>query len=454
MTSLADTFSALLEQKKYQAIRDVLVTMNAADIESIFEDLPSETLPIFFRLLPKELAAETFVEMDPEEQEMLIKGFSDSELSEVLSELYADDAADLVEEMPANVVKRILKQADPDLRAAINELLKYPEDSAGSIMTTEMVTLRPAMTVAEAIKRIRRVGFDKETVYNCYITDDARHLIGTITIRTLILAEDDALVRDLMNTNVISVTTMEDQETTAETLAKYDFTALPVVDGENRLVGIVTVDDAIDVIKEEATEDMERMAAILPSDKPYLRTAVWDIWSKRIPWLLLLMVSATFTSMILSTFETALAAQGALLLFIPMLMDTGGNSGSQASVTVIRGLSLGEVEPADVLSVIWKETRVSLLCGVSLAVVCFGKVLLVDRLLMHNPEVTISVAIVVCCTMILTILAAKLIGCSLPLLAKKIGLDPAVCASPFITTIVDALSLLIYFAIASALLHL
>ncbi len=454
MASLADTFSVLLKQKKYAAIRDVLVTMNAADIESIFEDLPSETLPFFFRLLPKELAAETFVEMDPEEQEMLIKGFSDSELREVLNELYADDAADLVEEMPANVVKRILKQADPDLRAAINELLKYPEDSAGSIMTTEMVTLRPLMTVAEAIKRIRRVGFDKETVYNCYITDDARHLIGTITIRALILAEEDSLVRDLMNTNVISVNTLEDQEATAEALAKYDFTALPVVDGENRLVGIVTVDDAIDVIKEEATEDIERMAAILPSDKPYLRTAAWDIWSKRIPWLLLLMISATFTSMILSTFESALAAQGALLLFIPMLMDTGGNSGSQASVTVIRGLSLGEVEPADVLAVIWKETRVSLLCGVSLAVVCFGKVILVDRMLMHNPEVTVTVALVVCLTMILTILVAKLIGCSLPLLAKKIGLDPAVCASPFITTIVDALSLLIYFAIASGLLRL
>ena len=312
MASLETALSALLEEKKYATARDILITMNGADIESVFEELPEETLPLLFRLLPKELAAEVFVEMDPEEQEMLIKGFSDSELKEVVDELYADDAADLVEEMPANVVKRILKTADPDLRKTINELLKYPEDSAGSIMTTEMVTLRPAMTVAEAIKRIRRTGFDKETVYNCYITDDQRHLIGTITIRTLILAEEDDLISDLMEENVISVGTLADQETAAEMLARYDFTALPVVDQENRLVGIVTVDDAIDVLKEEATEDIERMAAILPSDKPYLRTGVFSIWTNRIPWLLLLMVSATFTSMILSSFENALAAQSAL----------------------------------------------------------------------------------------------------------------------------------------------
>ena len=454
MYMLADTITSLLQDKKYGTIRDVLSTMNGPDVESVFEDLSSDRLPLLFRLLPKELAAETFIEMDSEEQELLIQGFSDSELKEVVDELYADDAADLVEEMPANVVKRILKQATPELRATINELLKYPEDSAGSIMTTEMVTLRPAMTVSEAIKRIRRVGFDKETVYNCYITDDKRHLIGTITIRTLILADEDSLLRDLMIDNVISIGTLEDQEAAAEMLAKYDFTALPVVDGENRLVGIVTVDDAIDVLKEEATEDIERMAAILPSDKPYLRTSVWSIWQKRIPWLLLLMVSATFTSMILSSFETALAAQSALLLFIPMLMDTGGNCGSQASVTVIRGLSLGEVEPSDVFSVIWKEVRVAVLCGVSLSVICFCKVMLVDRLLMNNPEVTVLVTLSVCLTMIVTVLAAKLIGCTLPLLAKKIGLDPAVCASPFITTIVDALGLLIYFVIASLLLHL
>lgn len=454
MATLETTLTALLEEKKYKSIRDILVTMNGADVEAVFEELPVETLPLLFRLLPKELAAEAFVEMDPEEQAMLIKGFSDSELKEVVDELYADDAADLVEEMPANMVKRILKQADPELRKTINELLKYPEDSAGSIMTTEMVTLRPNMTVEDAIKRIRRTGFDKETVYNCYITDDARHLIGTISIRTLILAEDDELVRDLMADKVISVGTLEDQETAAETLAKYDFTALPVVDRENRLVGIVTVDDAIDVIKEEATEDMERMAAMMPSDKPYLRTGALTIFMNRIPWLLLLMVSATFTSMILSTFEASLAAQAALLLFIPMLMDTGGNSGSQASVTVIRSLSLGDVEPSDVLSVVWKEIRVALLCGVSLAAVCFGKVMLVDRLLMRNPEVTLTVALTVCLTLAVTVLASKLVGCTLPLLAKKIRLDPAVCASPFITTIVDALSLLIYFGLAKALLHL
>ncbi len=452
MASLETALYALLAEKKYNTARDILITMNGADIESVFEELPEESLPLLFRLLPKELAAEVFVEMDPEEQELLIRGFSDSELKEVMDELYADDAADLVEEMPANVVKRILKQSDPELRKTINELLKYPEDSAGSIMTTEMVTLRPEMTVEDAIKRIRRTGFDKETVYNCYITDDQRHLIGTLSIRTLILAEDDELVRDLMEENVISVNTLEDQENTAEMLAKYDFTAMPVVDGENRLVGIVTVDDAIDVLKEEATEDIERMAAILPSDKPYLRTGTIALWQGRIPWLLLLMVSATFTSMILSTFETALAAQGALLLFIPMLMDTGGNSGSQSSVTVIRALSLGDLEPGDVLQVVWKELRVALLCGVTLAIVCFGKVMLIDRLLMHNPEVTSMVALAVCTTMLITILVAKLVGCTLPLLAKKIGLDPAVCASPFITTIVDALSLLVYFAVASTLL--
>ena len=454
MASLETALSALLAEKKYATARDTLITMNGADIESVFEELPEESLPLLFRLLPKELAAEVFVEMDPEEQELLIKGFSDSELKEVVDELYADDAADLVEEMPANVVKRILKTADPDLRKTINELLKYPEDSAGSIMTTEMVTLRPAMTVAEAIKRIRRTGFDKETVYNCYITDDQRHLIGTITIRTLILAEEDDLISDLMEENVISVGTLADQETAAEMLARYDFTALPVVDQENRLVGIVTVDDAIDVLKEEATEDIERMAAILPSDKPYLRTGVLSIWSNRIPWLLLLMVSATFTSMILSSFENALAAQSALLLFIPMLMDTGGNSGSQASVTIIRSLSLGDVEPRDMGEVIWKEVRVALLCGLTLGLVCFGKVMLIDRLLMHNPEVTVSVALVVCLTMAATILCAKLVGCTLPILAKLVKLDPAVCASPFITTIVDALSLLIYFAVASGLLKL
>ena len=448
------TILALLEEKKYQTLKDVLVTMEPADIAAVFEELEEDRIPLLFRLLPKETAAETFAELEPEWQELLIRGFSDTELSEVVNELYVDDAVDLVEEMPANVVKRILKTADPDLRKTINELLKYPEDSAGSIMTTEMVTLRPLMTVGEAIKRIRRTGIDKETVYNCYITDDARHLIGTVSIRSLILAEDDELVRDIMEENVISVNTLEDQETTAEMMAKYDFTALPVVDKEHRLVGIVTVDDAIDVIKEEATEDIERMAAILPSDKPYLRTGVFSIWSNRIPWLLLLMVSATFTSMILSSFENALAAQSALLLFIPMLMDTGGNSGSQASVTIIRSLSLGDVEPGDIGSVIWKEMRVALLCGLSLGLVCFGKVMLIDRLLMHNPEVTVSVALVVCLTMAATILCAKLVGCTLPIIAKLVRLDPAVCASPFITTIVDALSLLIYFAIASSLLKL
>ena len=431
MASLETALSALLEEKKY-----------------------ATALPLLFRLLPKELAAEVFVEMDPEEQEMLIKGFSDSELKEVVDELYADDAADLVEEMPANVVKRILKTADPDLRKTINELLKYPEDSAGSIMTTEMVTLRPAMTVAEAIKRIRRTGFDKETVYNCYITDDQRHLIGTITIRTLILAEEDDQISELMEENVISVGTLADQETAAEMLARYDFTALPVVDQENRLVGIVTVDDAIDVLQEEVTEDIEKMAAIMPSEKTYLRSTPWDLFRHRIPWLMLLMVSATFTGMILNSFENALAAQVVLTIFIPMLMDTGGNSGSQASVTVIRALSLDELEFSDVVRVIWKEIGTAVLCGAALAVVCFGKIMLIDRMLMGNTDVTVGVAAVVCITMALTVLVAKVVGCTLPMFAKKLGFDPAVMASPFITTIVDALSLLVYFGIATALLKL
>ena len=451
--SLQKTLTMLLDEKKYHSLRDILSTMNPADIAAIFDDLDQARLPLLFRLLPKELAAETFVEMEPEAQELLIQGFSDSELKEVIDELYVDDAVDIVEEMPANVVQRILTQAEPDMRKQINEILRYPEDSAGSIMTTEYVSLRPNMTVEEAILRIRRTGIDKETIYTCYVLSADRTLQGIVTVKDLLLAEsDDTEIKEIMTENVISVTTQDDQEEVAKMFSKYNFLALPVVDTEKRMVGIVTFDDAMDVMEEEATEDMEIMAAMTPSEKSYLKSTPFDLYKHRIPWLMLLMVSATFTGLIITHFESALAAQVALTAFIPMLMDTGGNSGSQSSVTVIRALSLGEIEFSDLPRVVWKEIRTAVLCGISLAAACFAKIMLVDRLMLGNKDVTCLVALVVCATMALTVLVAKVIGCVLPMLAKKVGFDPAVMASPFITTIVDALSLLIYFGIASVLL--
>lgn len=451
--TISETIKVLLEEKKFRTLRDILTTMNAADLAVLFEELQDEKITFLFRMLPKELAAETFVEMDEDTQEMLIHSFSDSELKEIVDELYVDDAVDIIEEMPANVVKRIIRQADPQTRKEINELLKYPEDSAGSIMTTEFVTLRPKMTAEEAIKRIRRTGIDKETIYTCYVADDKTgKLSGIISIRTLLVAEDDDVVEDLMETNVISVNTLDDQEDVAHLFNKYNFLALPVVDTENRLVGIVTVDDAIDVMEEETTEDMQKMAAITPTDKPYLKVGVFETWKSRIPWLLVLMISATFTGMIITFYEDALATSVVLSAFIPMLMDTGGNSGSQASVTVIRSLSLGEISFKDVPKIIFKESRVALLCGVVLAIANFAKMLLVDNLLMGNPAVTIPVILVVCLTLIVTVFVAKIIGCTLPLLAKKVGFDPAVMASPFITTLVDAISLFVYFQIATHLL--
>lgn len=445
MISLEVMIQSLLEDKKYTTLKDVLTTMNAADIAAVSEDLPKSALPRLFRLLPKELAADAFVEMHADLQQLLIDGFSDAELRAVISEMFVDDAADLVEEMPANVVSRILLQADPEKRRMINEILQYPEDSAGSIMTTEYVSLRPGMTVREALERIRRIGVNKASIDTCFVVDDKRRLIGSVTLRELILTEEQTTVSDLVESSVIYVTTTEDQESVAAQFAKYDLTAIPVVDGEERLVGIVTVDDAVDVLVEEATEDMEKMAAITPSDKPYLKTTVWQLWYRRIPWLLLLMISATFTGMIITGFEDALAAVVVLTAYIPMLMDTGGNCGSQASVSVIRSLSLGDVEFRDVLKVLWKEFRVSLLCGLTLAAVGFLKFMLLDR-------VGLNVAAVVSLTLLLTVVVAKVVGCTLPLLAKRIGFDPAVCASPFITTIVDAISLLIYFGIAMVLL--
>ena len=450
--TVESTLQALLADKKYATIRDILITMNPSDIASVFDELEEERLPLLFRLLPKELAAETFVEMDPDAQELLIRGFSDSELREVLDELYVDDAVDIVEEMPANVVRRILSQADPQMRKEINEILRYPENSAGSIMTTEYVSLRPGMTVEESILRIRRTGVDKETIYTCYVTRD-RTLVGLVTVKDLLLAQDDdMLIEDMMETNVISVNTLTDQEEVAQMFSKYNFLALPVVDTENRMVGIVTFDDAMDVMEDEFTEDMEIMAAMTPSDKTYLRSTVFDLFRHRIPWLMLLMVSATFTGMIITGFENKLSRLVVLTAFIPMLMDTGGNSGSQSSVTIIRALSLDEIEFSDLFRILWKEIRTAVLCGVVLSAACFAKIMLIDRLLMGNTDVTWLVALVVCITMALTVLVAKMVGCSLPLLAKKLKLDPAVMASPFITTIVDALSLLLYFGVASALL--
>ncbi len=448
------TLRKMLEDKKYATLRDILETVNPSDIAALFLDLEDNQIPLMFRLLPKELAAETFVEMEPEAQELLIRGFSDNELKEVLDELYADDAADLVEEMPANVVKRILKAADPELRRSINQILRYPENSAGSIMTTEYVSLRPNMTVEEAILRIRRQGVDKETIYTCYVTKD-RTLIGLVTVKDLLLADDDERkIEDIMETNLISVTTQTDQEEVAQMFSKYNFLALPVVDGENRMVGIVTFDDAMDVMEDEATEDMELMSAITPSEKPYLRSTPFDLFKNRFPWLMLLMVSATFTGLIMTAFEDALAAQIALSAFIPMLMGTGGNSGSQSSVTVIRGLSLGELKFRDTLTVLWKEFRTAILCGLTLAVVCFAKIWLVDKLLFGNQDITLWVDLVVCLALCVTVILAKIVGCLLPIAAKAVKLDPAVMASPFITTIVDAVSLLVYFLFAKLLLHI
>lgn len=445
--TLKKSIKALAEEKKYATLRDILTTMNAADVASLFEDMTEETVPLLYRLLPKELAVDTFVEMEPDTQEMLIRGFSDNELKEVVDELYVDDAVDLVEEMPANVVKRILSQADAEKRKMINTILKYPDDSAGSIMTTEFVELRPKMTAEEAILHLRRSGITKETINNCYVCAKGRQLVGVVTIRDLIMADSGQTMEELMEDNIISVSTLEDQETVAQQFSKYGFLAMPVVDRESRLVGIVTIDDVLDVMEEETTEDIEKMAAIVPADKPYLKQTTFDLWKSRMPWLLLLMISATFTGLIITSFETALAKYVILTAYIPMLMDTGGNSGSQASVTVIRALSLKEVEFRDIFRIIWKEIRVALLCGLTLAACNFAKLLFFDHL-------TIMVAFTICLTLLVTIFCAKIVGCSLPLLASRLGFDPAVMASPFITTIVDAISLLVYFQFATHLLGL
>ena len=436
----------LLENKSWKALKELLDEMNEQDIAEIFMELEERDLTLIYRLLNKELAAEVFVNMEPEYQEQLIRAFSDSELREVLDELYVDDAVDLIEEMPSSLVKRILKHTDPETRKKINEILKYPEDSAGSIMTIEYVDLKRSMTVADAFTRIRRTGVDKETIYTCYVTDSKRKLKCVVTVKELLLADENATIREIMEDNVISVNTSEDKEVVADLFEKYDLLALPVVDRENRLVGIITVDDAIDVMQEEITEDMELMAAITPTDKPYLKMSVFENFKKRIPWLMLLMVSATFTEKIITHFEGALTACVALTAFIPMLTGTCGNCGNQSSSTIIRGISLGEIEFKDTLKVVLKEFSIALICGIALAIVNFAKLMIFD-------DVGWQIALVVSVTMIAAVVFAKVVGSILPVIAKKIGFDPAVMSSPFISTIVDAVTLLIYFTIASSLLN-
>lgn len=441
----------LLQEKKFAQLKKELQEMNPADIASLVEEMDEvdefgeRELTLLYRILPKEMAADVFTYMDSGMQKVLINAFSDKELRDVIDELYIDDTVDIIEEMPANVVSRILKNTDADTRKQINQLLNYPKDSAGSVMTTEFVYLKKDSTVKEAFDQIRRIGLVKETVYTCYVTEN-RRLLGVVTVLDMLVADYETHIEDIMETNVISVNTHDDQETAAQMLSKYDLAAIPVVDGDNRLVGIVTFDDAMDVIRDEDTEDIEKMAAMLPSDRPYMKQSIWQIWKQRIPWLILLMVSATFTGMILSKFEDALSVVPALTIFIPMLMDTGGNSGGQASVTIIRGLSLNEIHFRDIFKVMWKELRVGILCAATIAAVVFVKVIFID-------QKGASIAAVVAITIFFVIVIAKLVGCTLPMLAKKIGFDPAVMASPFITTIVDALSLLVYFAIASRILN-
>lgn len=443
----------LLEARKFGELKGLLSEINPADLVVNFEAIPKNKQILVFRILPKELAAETFVEMDSDMQMLLISAFSDKEIHDILAELFVDDAVDIIEEMPASVAKRILKQADAQTRRDINQILAYRDDSAGSVMTTEYFDLKKDMSVADAFSRIRKIGLDRETIYTCYVTDSRRKLIGVVTAKDLLLARPDQLIDEIMEENVISVMTSDDKETVIQLFDKYDMLALPVVDAENRLIGIITVDDAIDVMQEETTEDIEKMAAITPTDKTYLKTGVFETVKARIPWLLFLMLTATFTGWIISAFESALAAQAALIAFIPMIMNTGGNSGSQSSVTVIRAMSLGDVEFKDCIRVFFKEFRVSIICGAILSVVNFGKIMLLDNLVMGSG-VSWLVALVVSLTILSTVVFAKIVGCLLPIFAKKIRLDPTVMASPFITTLVDTVSLLIYFTIACAILSL
>ncbi len=445
--TIMDVIRELLESKQYTKLRQTFAEMNTADIAAIMDDMENEDSLKMFRILPKDMAADVFADLEIEDQQYIIQSLSDKEAGNIIDNLMADDATDLLEEMPASIVKKILANARPDTRADINHLLRYPEDSAGSLMTVEYVDLKEYMTVGQAIERIKKIGLDSETVNICYVVTNQRILVGTVALRYLLIKDDNEKIGDIMNTNVISINTMTDQEETAHMFQKYDFTAMPVVDNENRMIGIITIDDVVDIIEEEATEDIEKMAAIIPSDKPYSRIGIFDTYKNRMPWLLFLMISATFTGAIITKFENALSAYVVLTAYIPMLMDTGGNAGSQASVSIIRGLSLGEIEFAEIFKVWWKEVRVAVLCGLTLSLANFVKLLVIDHL-------ALSVAAVVCLTLFLVVIIAKSIGCLLPMCADKLGFDPAVMASPMITTIVDAISLLAYFTIATHLLHL
>ncbi len=449
-----DELTELLDKRDMKQLQRRMEEMNEFDVAEFLTEIEDNRMPMVFRLLSKETAADVFANFEAPEQERIINSITDSELAGIIEELYVDDAVDMMEEMPANVVRRVMRAATPATRSLINQYLRYPENSAGSIMTSEFVDLKKYMNVKESFARIRRIGEDKETIYVCFVISADRKLEGIVTVKDLLLADDDTIIEDLMDRNVIFATTTDDQETVSEMFSDYDLMALPVVDTEGRLVGIVTVDDVLDVMEQETTEDFEIMAGILPSDKPYSRTGPFDMWKNRIPWLMFLMLSATFTSMILTTFEDMLAVQAGLVAFIPMLMGTGGNSGAQSSTAVIRSLSLGDTEPRDVLRVMWKEWRVALLCGVTLAVVNFGKMLLLDGYILHNDSVTVLVAATVSLSIVFIVMFAKVVGSTLPILAEKIGVDPAVMANPLISTVTDAVSLLIYIYVAKLILHI
>ena len=450
----SDELTELLDKRDMKQLQRRMEEMNEFDVAEFLTEIEDNRMPMVFRLLSKETAADVFANFEAPEQERIINSITDSELAGIIEELYVDDAVDMMEEMPANVVRRVMRAATPATRSLINQYLRYPENSAGSIMTSEFVDLKKYMNVKESFARIRRIGEDKETIYVCFVISADRKLEGIVTVKDLLLADDDTIIEDLMDRNVIFATTTDDQETVSEMFSDYDLMALPVVDTEGRLVGIVTVDDVLDVMEQETTEDFEIMAGILPSDKPYSRTGPFEMWKNRIPWLLFLMLSATFTSMILTSFEDMLAVQAGLVAFIPMLMGTGGNSGAQSSTAVIRSLSLGDTEPRDVLKVMWKEWRVALLCGITLGVINFGKMLLLDGFILHNDSVTVLVAATVSLSIVFIVMFAKVVGSTLPILAEKIGVDPAVMANPLISTVTDSVSLLIYIYVAKLILHI
>ncbi len=449
-----DQLTELLDRRDMKELQRRMEELNEFDVAEFLSKIDDNRMPMVFRLLSKETAADVFANFEAPEQERIINSITDSELAGIMEELYVDDAVDIVEELPANVVRRVMRAATPQTRNLINQYLHYPENSAGSIMTAEFVDLKKYMNVKESIARIRRIGEDRETIYVCFVIAADRRLEGIVTVKDLLLSDDDTVIEDLMETNVVFASTTEDQESVSEKFADYDLMALPVVDNEGRLVGIVTVDDVMDVMEQEATEDIEKLAGMLPSDKSYSRTGIVEIWKNRIPWLMFLMLSATFTSMILTSFEDMLAVQAGLVAFIPMLMGTGGNSGAQASTAVIRALSLGDIEPRDALSVVWRELRVAFLCGLALAAVNFVKMLLLDGMILHNDAVTVPVAATVSMSIVFIVLFAKSVGSMLPILAEKLGVDPAVMANPLISTVTDAVSLLIYIYVAKLILHI